>query len=118
MLTHTTAESKQKLDAASSLRDTLDHYTNGPAYPMFLKKTMPPFVNILRGACVFQTTSVEQVCDNQHRRWYILTEVPAETAKLRTRNLAPVTNPPELARTFRVVCGGGCRSPHGFGQER
>lgn len=54
-------ESKQKLDAASSLRDSLDHYTNGPLYPTFLKKTMPPFVNILRGACVFQTTSVEQV---------------------------------------------------------
>ncbi|KAK6079371.1 histone acetylase complex subunit (FAT domain-containing protein) [Seiridium cupressi] len=57
-------DSKQKLEAAANLRDTLDHYTNGPAYPTFLKKTMPPFVNILRGPCVFQSTSIEQKLRN------------------------------------------------------
>ncbi|KAH8199804.1 hypothetical protein TruAng_006027 [Truncatella angustata] len=57
-------ELKTKLDAATSLRDTLDHYTNSPAYSTFLKKTMPPFLNILRGQCVFQSTSVEQKLRN------------------------------------------------------
>jgi transformation/transcription domain-associated protein len=42
------------------LRDSLDHYTAGPGYPIFLKRLMPVFINILRQPCVLQTTSPDQ----------------------------------------------------------
>ncbi|KAI0012803.1 FAT domain-containing protein [Xylariaceae sp. FL0662B] len=57
-------EPKAKLEAATALRDTLDHYTNGPSYPIFLKRVMPIFINILRGPCLFQSTSPEQKLRN------------------------------------------------------
>jgi transformation/transcription domain-associated protein len=50
-----------KVEAATALRDSLDHYVTGPAYSFFLKKTMPVFINILRGECVFQTNTAEQM---------------------------------------------------------
>ncbi|KAJ9148385.1 Transcription-associated protein 1 [Pleurostoma richardsiae] len=53
-------EIKLKVDAAVTLRDSLDHYTNGQTYPIFLKRMMPIFINILRGPCIFQSTSNEQ----------------------------------------------------------
>ncbi|KAI1870649.1 uncharacterized protein JN550_005192 [Neoarthrinium moseri] len=53
-------EAKSKLEAATQLRDSLDHYTNGAAYPIFLKKAMPPIIILLRGPCVFQSTSPDQ----------------------------------------------------------
>ncbi|GAP87643.2 putative FAT domain-containing protein [Rosellinia necatrix] len=53
-------EPKSKFEAACSLRDSLDHYTNGPSYASFLTRVMPLIVNILRGPCIFQNTSVEQ----------------------------------------------------------
>ena len=59
-LTISDYEPKSKLEAAISLRDTLDHYTNGPHYAAFLKRMMPLFVIILRGPCLFQSTSPEQ----------------------------------------------------------
>ncbi len=52
---------KLKYDAAVTLRDSLDHYTTGPIYVPFLKRVMPIFVNILRGPCIFQSNSNEQV---------------------------------------------------------
>ncbi|KAL8351867.1 hypothetical protein RB601_002265 [Gaeumannomyces tritici] len=52
---------KQKLESATNLRDTLDHYTSGLAiYPQFLKRVMPAFINILRGPCIFQSAAPEQ----------------------------------------------------------
>lgn len=52
---------KLKVEAATTLRDSLDHYTSGQIYTPFLKKLMPIFINILRGPCVFQSNSLEQV---------------------------------------------------------
>jgi len=52
---------KLRCDAAVTLRDSMDHYTTGPIYPQFLKRVMPIFINILRGPCIFQSTSNEQV---------------------------------------------------------
>ncbi|KAI0379979.1 hypothetical protein F5Y04DRAFT_111719 [Hypomontagnella monticulosa] len=63
-LTTQETEPKSKLDAATSLRDSLDHYTNGPHYANFLKRLMPLFILILRGPCLFQSTSPEQKLRN------------------------------------------------------
>ncbi|KAI0129256.1 hypothetical protein F4776DRAFT_162016 [Hypoxylon sp. NC0597] len=63
-LTTQETEPKAKLEAATSLRDSLDHYTNGPHYPIFLKRMMPIFIIILRGPCIFQSTSPEQKLRN------------------------------------------------------
>ncbi|KAK3684811.1 hypothetical protein B0T22DRAFT_491846 [Podospora appendiculata] len=52
-------ELKLKVEAAATLRDSLDHYTSGPTYPAFLKRLMPAFINILRQPCVFQTNTPE-----------------------------------------------------------
>lgn len=57
-------EPKLKVEAAITLRDSLDHYTTGPTYPLFLKKLMPIFINILRGAPIFHSTSNEQKLRN------------------------------------------------------
>ncbi|KAL2136937.1 hypothetical protein VTI74DRAFT_98 [Chaetomium olivicolor] len=54
-------ELRLKVEAASALRDSLDHYTTGPGYPIFLKRVMPSLVNILRQPCIFQTATVEQI---------------------------------------------------------
>ncbi|KAI1310066.1 FAT domain-containing protein [Xylaria venustula] len=59
-LTVQETEPKSKYEAACTLRDSLDHYTNGPIYPHFLSRVMPLIVNILRGPCIFQNTSLEQ----------------------------------------------------------
>ncbi|KAL2197501.1 hypothetical protein P885DRAFT_35176 [Corynascus similis CBS 632.67] len=53
-------EPRVKVEAASALRDSLDHYTTGPGYPIFLKRLMPTFVNILRQPCVLQTSTPDQ----------------------------------------------------------
>ncbi|KFH46680.1 Transcription-associated protein-like protein [Hapsidospora chrysogenum ATCC 11550] len=53
-------ETKLKVDAATTLRDSLDHYTSGQIYAPFLKKLMPIFVGILNGPCTFQSNSPEQ----------------------------------------------------------
>ncbi|KAI9744282.1 MAG: hypothetical protein M1818_002434 [Claussenomyces sp. TS43310] len=55
---------KLKVDAANSLRDSLEHYTSGPIYPAFLKKLVPIFVSILNGQPVFISTSGEQKLRN------------------------------------------------------
>ncbi|ORY71284.1 uncharacterized protein BCR38DRAFT_329400 [Pseudomassariella vexata] len=57
-------EPKSKLDAATTLRDTLDHHTNGPGYAQFLGRVMPLFIHILKGPCLFQSTSPEQKLRN------------------------------------------------------
>ncbi|CAK7272887.1 transcription-associated protein 1 [Sporothrix epigloea] len=51
---------KDKLEAAVTLRDHLDHYTTGPVYPQFLKKVMPVIIGILNGPPSFQSASLEQ----------------------------------------------------------
>ncbi|KND93972.1 Transcription-associated protein 1 [Tolypocladium ophioglossoides CBS 100239] len=53
-------DARLKLEAATTLRDSLDHYTSGPIYTPFLKRLMPIFINILRGPCIFQSNSPEQ----------------------------------------------------------
>ncbi|KAI1462223.1 hypothetical protein F4805DRAFT_125166 [Annulohypoxylon moriforme] len=63
-LTIQETEPRSKLDAATTLRDGLEHYTNGPQYVGFLKRLMPLFVIILRGPCLFQSTSPEQKLRN------------------------------------------------------
>ncbi|KAI1429490.1 FAT domain-containing protein [Xylaria sp. FL1777] len=59
-LTIQETEPKSKYEAACTLRDSLDHYTNGPIYSHFLSRVMPLIINILRGPCIFQNTSLEQ----------------------------------------------------------
>ena len=54
---------KLKVEAASQLRDSLEHYTTGQIYQAFLKKLIPIFVTILKGQPVFISTSSEQVCN-------------------------------------------------------
>ncbi|KAK3945124.1 hypothetical protein QBC46DRAFT_435929 [Diplogelasinospora grovesii] len=54
-------ELRAKVEAAVTLRDSLDHYVSGPTYPVFLKRLMPSFVHILRQPCVFQATTQELV---------------------------------------------------------
>ncbi|KAK3308730.1 uncharacterized protein B0T15DRAFT_117158 [Chaetomium strumarium] len=54
-------ELRLKVEAAAALRDSLDHYTSGAGYPIFLKRVMPTFINILRQPCVFQTAQPEQI---------------------------------------------------------
>ncbi|CAK7274206.1 transcription-associated protein 1 [Sporothrix epigloea] len=51
---------KDKLDAAVTLRDHLDHYTTGPVYPQFLRKVMPVIIGILNGPPSFQSASLDQ----------------------------------------------------------
>ncbi|KEY73370.1 hypothetical protein S7711_01483 [Stachybotrys chartarum IBT 7711] len=58
------ADVRLKVEAATTLRDSLDHYTSGPIYPAFLKRLMPVFINILRGSCIFQSNSPEQKLRN------------------------------------------------------
>ncbi|KAK0652035.1 hypothetical protein B0T16DRAFT_489957 [Cercophora newfieldiana] len=53
-------ELRLKVDAATTLRDSLDHYTTGQTYSAFLKRLMPSFIHILRQPCVFQTNTPEQ----------------------------------------------------------
>ncbi|GAB1314252.1 transcription-associated protein 1 [Madurella fahalii] len=53
-------ELRLKVEAACVLRDSLDHYTGGNGYPIFLKRLMPTFIHILRQPCVFQTTTPDQ----------------------------------------------------------
>lgn len=52
-------ELRLQVEAAATLRDSLDHYVTGPTYSAFLKRLMPAFINILRGQCVFQTNTSE-----------------------------------------------------------
>ena len=52
---------KVKVEAATQLRDNLEHYISGPIYPAFLKKLVPIFINCLKGPPVFVSTSAEQV---------------------------------------------------------
>ncbi|GAO18530.1 hypothetical protein UVI_02054720 [Ustilaginoidea virens] len=53
-------DARLKLEAATALRDSLDHYTGGHYYTPFLKRLMPIFINILRGPCIFQSSSPDQ----------------------------------------------------------
>lgn len=57
-------ETRLKVEAATTLRDSLDAYTTGPIYEPFLKRLMPIFINILRGPCIFQSNSPEQKLRN------------------------------------------------------
>jgi hypothetical protein len=51
---------KIKAEAATQLRDNLETYISG-AYPAFLKRLIPIFLNCLKGPPVFISTSPEQV---------------------------------------------------------
>ncbi|KAK0626737.1 hypothetical protein B0T14DRAFT_473033 [Immersiella caudata] len=53
-------ELRLKVEAATTLRDSLDHYTTGQTYSAFLKRLMPSFIHILRQPPVFQTNTPEQ----------------------------------------------------------
>ncbi|KAI1339027.1 FAT domain-containing protein [Xylariaceae sp. FL0016] len=56
---------KSRFEAATTLRDNLEHYTqNGLTYAAFLTKAIPPIITILKGPCLFQTTSPEQKLRN------------------------------------------------------
>lgn len=56
------ADIKLKVDAATQLRDSLEHYTASQYYPAFLKKLIPLFITLLKGQPVFISTNPEQVC--------------------------------------------------------
>ena len=56
MLTPNT-DPRSRADAATTLRDSLDHYVTGQTYPLFLKRTMPVFINVLRGPPIFHTNT-------------------------------------------------------------
>ncbi|KAK4670085.1 transcription-associated protein 1 [Podospora pseudopauciseta] len=53
-------ELRVKVEAATALRDQLEHYTTGQVYPNFLKRLMPAFIIILRSPCIFQANTPEQ----------------------------------------------------------
>ncbi|RDW62546.1 hypothetical protein BP5796_10848 [Coleophoma crateriformis] len=55
---------KLKVEAATQLRDSLEHYTSGPIYPAFLKKLIPIFMSCLNGPPIFISTSPEQKLRN------------------------------------------------------
>lgn len=105
-------EPKSKYEAACTLRDSLDHYTNGPIYAPFLSRVMPLIINILRGPCIFQNTSLEQV-SSRHRAPRAgrlpnqLTSDP-ETSALYSRDPPPPAYPPDSHRTLRAICQRGC----------
>jgi hypothetical protein len=61
-LTRRAAETRLRIEAATAIRDGLEYYTGGQNYPAFLRRVMPAFVLILRGPCIFQSNSPEQVC--------------------------------------------------------
>ncbi|KAK4169055.1 hypothetical protein QBC43DRAFT_84730 [Cladorrhinum sp. PSN259] len=52
-------ELRLKVEAVTTLRDTLDHYTTGTGYPFFLKRLMPAFIIILRSPPIFQINTPE-----------------------------------------------------------
>ncbi|KAH0562572.1 hypothetical protein GP486_002747 [Trichoglossum hirsutum] len=56
-------EIKLKVSIASELRDSIDLF-QGPAYPKFLAKLMPVFMQLLQGKPVFISTSAEQKLRN------------------------------------------------------
>ncbi|CAG8961386.1 hypothetical protein HYFRA_00013334 [Hymenoscyphus fraxineus] len=55
---------KTRFDAATTLKDNLEHYITPQQYPAFLKKLIPIFINCLKGPPVFVSTSVEQKLRN------------------------------------------------------
>ncbi|KFY73637.1 hypothetical protein V499_06289 [Pseudogymnoascus sp. VKM F-103] len=55
---------KLRVDAATQLRDSLEHYTTPQAYPTFLKKLVPIFIQLLKGQPVFISTNPEQKLRN------------------------------------------------------
>ncbi|TAQ89061.1 hypothetical protein B7494_g2646 [Chlorociboria aeruginascens] len=57
-------DTKLKVEAATQLRDSLEHYITGAIYPAFLKKLVPIFINCLKGPPVFVSTSAEQKLRN------------------------------------------------------
>ncbi|TDZ59852.1 Transcription-associated protein 1 [Colletotrichum trifolii] len=57
-------DARVKVEAATTLRDSLDHYTTGPIYAPFLKKLVPIFIAVLKGPCIFQSNSPEQKLRN------------------------------------------------------
>jgi hypothetical protein len=61
ILTYHLLDVKVRVEAATQLRDNLEHYVTGPIYPAFLKKLVPIFLNCLKGPTVFISTSPEQV---------------------------------------------------------
>jgi len=84
---------KVKVEAATQLRDNLDHYITGPIYPAFLKKLVPIFINCLKGPPVFISTSAEQVRSFGLVMYRDLTKA-AEITELYPRNPPPFANKP------------------------
>ncbi|KAF4120545.1 transformation/transcription domain-associated protein [Geosmithia morbida] len=72
--------SSADIEAATTLRDSLEHYTNGPIYAPFLKKLMPIFVGILNGPCTFQSNSMEQRL--RHCILEVLHRLPTSTSPI------------------------------------
>ena len=61
-LTKSKTDITTKVEAATALRDNLDHYTHiSSLFTAFLKRLMPVFINILTGPCIFQADSLDQV---------------------------------------------------------
>jgi hypothetical protein len=103
---------KIKVEAASQLRDNLEHYISGPIYPAFLKKLVPIFVQCLKGPPVFISTSAEQV----YTRTFNMTnesDLLIETAELCPRNSPPSAFNP--SRVFRTIRRGNRGSIDGIG---
>jgi hypothetical protein len=115
MLTPSPTDVKVKVEAATQLRDNLEHYISGPIYPAFLKKLVPIFINCLNGPPVFVSTSAEQVRISLGLYSRILIYGAIETAQLRSRDPPPPTHKP--ARALRAICGGSCRPVNKLGQN-
>lgn len=92
---------KVKVEAATQLRDNLDHYITGPIYPAFLKKLVPIFINCLKGPPVFISTSGEQVKVLLLRESFMLTYY-LETTKLCARD--PASSADKSSRSLRTIC--------------
>ncbi|KAK1760697.1 hypothetical protein QBC47DRAFT_408753 [Echria macrotheca] len=84
-------ELRVKVEAASTLRDSLETFT-GHAYTVFLKRFMPTFINILRQPCVLQTSTPDQA--NMQKLRYCVLEIfhRLPTAMTPTEPFEPFAN--------------------------
>ncbi|KAL5594764.1 hypothetical protein BROUX41_001678 [Berkeleyomyces rouxiae] len=69
---------KARLEAASGIREAIDHYANSPHLPRLLQTLLPVLNNVLQGPPSFQSGSVEQRL--RHTVLDTLTRLPSSSA--------------------------------------
>ncbi|KAL2889531.1 Transcription-associated protein 1 [Ceratocystis lukuohia] len=71
---------KTRLEAASGIREAIDHYANSPHLSRLLQTLLPVFSNVLRGPPNFQSGSIEQRL--RHTVLDTLTRLPNGSASI------------------------------------